>query len=86
MKIWISSAVFLVSSIVAASAAFAPGSHGPVHIHYIIGTDSSGRYTVREANACDVAKLLSDDLKRMKSPDPDLTMHVNMLHGLACHN
>jgi hypothetical protein len=84
MKIRISSVVLLVSSMVAASAGFAPGSRGPVHIHYIISTDSAGRYTVREANACDVARMLSDDLKRMKSSDRDLTMHVNMLHGMAC--
>jgi hypothetical protein len=50
----------------------------------VIVTDSTGQRVVRPANACDVAKWLSDDLKRTKSSDRELTMHVNMLHSLAC--
>ena len=84
MKTWISCVAILASSLSVASAAVVLEPHRPVHIHYVIVTDSTGQRGVRPANACDVAKLLSDDLKRMKSSDRDLAMHVNMLHGLAC--
>jgi hypothetical protein len=84
MRSWISCVAILALSFGTASAVVRPEPRGPVHVHYQIVADNAGHYSVRLTNACDVAKLVADDLKRLRAVDRNLNMHMNLLHGVAC--